>query len=287
MILFLGGSGDLGSIAVDELRRRGEEVIAPTSKELNLTNQGAVESFCRELPKKYGVIFAAFVDRRRGETIAEYDTNLSITQNVLTYTRPEWMVFTSSIVVYGESPTLPITESSALVDSGWYGKSKREAEHMVVTWSRDKFPALVARLPGVFGGRSHRNQSFDRILVNGFKSGHISLGDNGHLKRDWLSAWEVTEFFLHYMTRPVKGRVNVVRGDSLTLDEYVAKALEVAPHVRHERLIKIDRHDLPHFVFDPSHFRSSFPDWAFPERQRDIHRLARELVQQLAQTAKP
>lgn len=282
MILFLGGSGDLGSVAVDELRRRGHEVLAPTSGDLDLTDQSAVESFCRELPRNYGLIFAAFVDRRRGETSTEYDVNMSITQNVLAYTHPSWMVFTSSIVVYGESPTIPITESSPLVDSGLYGKAKREAEQMVMTSCREKLPALIARLPGVFGGRSHRNQSLDRILLGGMRSGHISLGDNGHLRRDWVSAWEVADFVHHFTTKPASGLVNLARGDSWTIDEYVAKALEAVPNVRHARLANFDGRDLPHFVFDASHFRSSFPNWRFPERDRDVHRLAIELRQHCA-----
>lgn len=285
MILFLGAGGDLGSVAVEELRRYGHEVMAPTSKELNLTNSVAVQSFCRNLPRSYAVVFAAFVDRRRGETAAEYDVNMRITENVLSYTRPDWMVFTSSIVVYGERPATPITESTMLIDSGLYARAKREAEQMVMTASQGKYPTFIARLPGVFGGRSNRNQSLDRILLNGMRSQQVVLGANGFVRRDWLSAWEVTEFLHHFATNPLSGLANVVRGDSLTIDDYVSKALEVVRGVRHDRLEALSQEDLAHFVFDASHFRSLFPSWEFPNRQRDLHRLARELSHYYEQTA--
>ena len=287
MILFLGASGDLGSVAVDELRRHGHEVVAPNSRELNLADPVAVESFCRSLPRRYAVVFAAFVDRRRGETAAEYDVNMRITENVLTHMRPDWMVFTGSIVVYGEHPAIPITESTTLVDSGLYARAKREAEQMVVLASQGRHPTLVARLPGVFGGRSKRNQSLDRILLNGIRTGEISLEANGLIRRDWVSAWEVTEFLNHFSRMPIDGLVNVVRGDSLTIDEYVSLALEFLPGIHHDRLQMTTRQDLAHFVFDASHFRSLFPSWTFPDRERDLHRLARELADYCRQTTNP
>jgi hypothetical protein len=139
----------------------------------------------------------------------------------------------------------------------------------------------------VFGGQNQRNQALDRILLNGMRSRQIALGANGFIRRDWLSAWEVTEFLNHYSNMPIDGLVNVVRGESWTIDQYVAKALEVVHSVRHDRLEMTTRQDLTHFVFDASNFRSLFPSWTFPDRERDLYRLAIELSDYCRQTTEP
>ena len=275
--MFLGATGDVGSVVVPRLQAAGHLVVAPPSTELDLTNPESVAGFFRSLDHEYALMFAAFIDRRRAETVTEFEMNQQMVINVTKYSRPSWCVFFSSIAVYGESPQLPIDENSILAGEGLYAKAKQVAERQMAEVSDGEFPCLTVRFPGVFGGRAHRNQSLDRILKNGIESGEISLGGNGNVLRDWVSATEVTDFLLLNARNPRSGVVNFVRGESIAIDEYVAIALEELPKIQHYRASADEISTTSDFVFDGSRLQVEFPDWSFPPRERHIHKLAREL----------
>jgi len=277
MIVFLGVTGDIGSSVVPRLQLAGQEVIAPTSLELDLTNGDAVASFFGSLGQNYGLIFAAFIDRRRGETRVEFELNQLMVSNVMNHSNPSWCVFLSSIAVYGESPLLPINEDSILAGEGLYAKAKQLAEHQIAQAGDGKFPCLNLRLPGVFGGKGRQLQAFMTILKNGLKSGKVELGADGHVLRDWVSADEVSEFLILNTASPRNGVVNFVRGESISIDEYVAIALEVIPNISHRRAKSGEVSKTSDFVFDASRLRALFPEWRFPPRERDIQEVAREL----------
>lgn len=275
--MFLGATGDVGSVVVPRLQAAGHVVMAPPSTELDLTNPESVAGFFKSLDREYALIFAAFIDRRRAETVVEFEMNQQMVVNVTNHSRPSWCVFFSSIAVYGESPQLPIDENSILAGEGLYAKAKQVAERQMAEVSDGKFPCLTVRFPGVFGGRAHRNQSLDRILKNGIESGEVSLGSNGNVLRDWVSATEVADFLLLNAGNPRSGVVNFVRGESIAIDEYVAIALEELPNIRHHCATPGDASATSDFVFDGSRLQVQFPEWCFPPRERDIHFLAREL----------
>jgi len=277
MIVFLGVTGDIGSAVVPRLRLAGHEVIAPKSSDVDLTNRNAVATFFGSLGQDYGLIFVAFIDRRRGETRFEFELNQLMVNNVMNHSNPSWCVFFSSIAVYGESPPLPINEESILAGEGFYAKAKQLAEHQIAGAGDGKFPCLTVRFPGVFGGRARRNQSLDKILSTGFKTGEIALGGNGNVLRDWVSAAEVSEFLILNASNPRNAVVNFVRGESISIDQYVAIALKVIPNISHRRANSGEESKTSDFVFDASRLRALFPEWRFPPRERDIQELAREL----------
>jgi len=277
LIVFLGVTGDVGSVVVPQLRLAGHEVISPTSSDLDLTDSNAVSRFFGSLRRGYGLIFAAFIDRRRGETTIEFEMNQLMVDNVINHSRPAWCVFFSSIAVYGESPQLPISEDSILAGDVLYARAKQVAERKIADASNGKYPCLIVRFPGIFGGRTHRQQSIDKILSAGLKSGEITLGSNGNVLRDWVSANEVAEFLILNATNPKSAVVNFVRGESISIDEYVAIALEVVPNIRHHRANPGEVSPTSNFVFDNQRFRVLFPKWRFPPRARDIRELAGEL----------
>jgi len=277
LIVVLGATGDVGSVVVSRLEANGFSVLAPTKSELDLTHRASVARYFGAIARPYGLVLTAFIARARGETLREYEINQTLVNNVASLATPTWMVFTSSIAVYGESPRLPINENSELSLNGLYARAKREAEIHFNEVAKDKFPCLCVRLPGVFGGAGPRHQALDRILTKGLESGEINLGANGNVLRDWVSAREFAEFLLVNVENPRSGLVNFVRGKSISIDDYVAIALEVLPKLRHHRASTDDIGVTSNFVFGGEQLNGLFPDWRFPHRERDLHALARDL----------
>jgi len=279
VIVLLGGHGDIGSVVAVQLRNAGHTVVAPTSKQLDLTDPVAAEAFFSSLTGEYSLMFFAFKDRAGGETQQRYEANRWLVNNVLKFARPSSMLFASSISVYGEHPLLPISEKSPLIGEGFYTRAKQEAETRIVAESAGKYPSLVIRLPGVFGGRGKRGQAFDKILRGGLETGVIELRGNGNVLRDWISATEVADFASLFIREARSGLVNLVRGTSLKIDDYVACALEVLPNVQHWPAKIGESSQSSDFVFDTKALQYLYPEWKFPDRRRDIYSLAFELKQ--------
>jgi nucleoside-diphosphate-sugar epimerase len=283
MIVVLGGSGDIGSAVVKSLRTLGHDVLAPLSLDLDLSIAEDVRVFFASIPPAYGLVFSAFVDSRRGETTKEFRLNEAISANVAKFSNPSWMMFTSSIAVYGGHPAIPVSERTPLDPSGLYARAKIEAERRLASAASGNYPCLAARLPGVFGGHGSRNQALDRILKQGFTSGEISLGASGRTRRDWISAWEVAEFVAHYGASPKTGVINLVRGESIAIDDYVQIALNRHSKVKHVRSINEFQPHTTDLEFDATCLRAEFPGWCFPSRERDLWRLAAELAEDIGQ----
>jgi len=279
VIVLLGGHGDIGSVVATQLRDAGNTVVAPNSKQLDLTDLVAAAAFFRSLTGEYDLMFFAFKDRASGETQQQYDANRWLVNNVLKFARPSSMLFASSIAVYGDRPLLPISENSPLIGEGFYAEAKREAENLIVAESAGKYASLLVRLPGVFGGRGKRGQSFDRILRNGLETRIIELGGNGNVLRDWVSATEVADFTSLFVRKARSGLVNFVRGESLKIDDYVETALEVLPQIQHRPGKLSESREASDFIFDAAALQNLYPEWRFPNRKRDIHALALELKQ--------
>jgi nucleoside-diphosphate-sugar epimerase len=277
MIIVLGGSGDIGSAVVKSFRALGHDVLAPLSSDVDLSIANDVRTFFDSIQSVYGLVFSAFIDGRRGESAKAFRANEAMSANVAKFSHPRWMVFTSSIAVYGRQPRIPLRERTPLDLSGLYARAKVNAERRFTRAASGNYPCLVARLPGVFGGHGSRNQALDRILKQGFKVGEISLGPNGRSRRDWISAWEVAEFIAHYEASPKTGVINLVRGESIAIDDYVDIALGESARIRHIRSPSEVQPQALDLDFDATRLRADFPMWSFARRERDLRRLAVEL----------
>src|SRR5579863_9689442 len=147
--LVTGGAGFIGSNTVDELLRRGHEVVVlddlSTGKAANLTgtkskiklfedsitNLDALREACRGVDCVIHLAAQTSVPRSVKDPIETNLINVNGTLNVLVAARDakaKRVVFASSCAVYGKTPVLPIPESTALAPISPYGLSKEVGE---------------------------------------------------------------------------------------------------------------------------------------------------------------
>src|SRR4029077_20755824 len=143
--LVTGGAGFIGSNTVDELVRRGHEVVIlddfsagktgnlaqVRSKiqlmEASVTNLDALREGCRGVDCLIHLAAQTSVPRSVKDPIETNLINVTGTLNVLVAARDakvKRVVFASSCAVYGKTSVLPIQESAGLAPISPYGVSK-------------------------------------------------------------------------------------------------------------------------------------------------------------------
>lgn len=269
MTVVLGGSGDIGSVLVARLREKRDHFIAPTSKQVDLTDAGSTEKFFSSLSEPYSVVFAAFLDRRQGDNEQTFNSNLLMVENVVRFAAPSSLVFLSSMDVYGKTPELPITEKTLTDDTSFYSRAKLFAEATLTQTYAEKISLILLRLPGVYGGHGPRNSALDRILTKGMKERTIDIGDGGSLLRDWIYAGEVARFLIEWLSTPISGTFNFATGESWTINRFISECISDLEEIKHVVNVvdetKKQQSGADH-IFDNQNFTAAFTYWEFENR---------------------
>jgi len=153
MILLTGSSGFLGQII---LNQTGTDYI----KTLNRKNANYSIHLDSEVPvfnESFELVIhsagkAHLVPKTQTEKQGFFDVNVAGTLNLLkgleNTSLPKAFVFISSVAVYGLETGTLITEDHPLLANDPYGKSKINAERLVLHWcEKNKVICTILRLP--------------------------------------------------------------------------------------------------------------------------------------------
>jgi nucleoside-diphosphate-sugar epimerase len=184
--LVTGGAGFIGSNTVDELVRRGHDVVVlddfSTGKSANLdqagskikfiqnsvTNMDALRAACRGVDCVIHLAAQTSVPRSVKDPIETNLININGTLNVLVAARDakvKRVVFASSCAVYGITSVLPIPESTSLTPISPYGLSKQVGEGYGRLFQELYGLEFVAlRYFNVFGPRQDPSSPYSGVL---------------------------------------------------------------------------------------------------------------------------
>ncbi len=275
MTVVLGGSGDIGSVLVARLKDNCARVLAPTSKQVDLTDTNSTKNFFSSLAEPYSLVFAAFLDRRQGDNERTFKLNSLMLENVINFAKPNSLAFLSSMDVYGKTPVLPITENSLTDGSSFYSQAKLLAESKLFQTFAETINLLILRLPGVYGGNGPRNAALDRILEKGLRDGIINIGASGSLLRDWVYAGEVARFLISWLIQPNSGTYNLATGVSWTINRYISECIAELGYLRHE-IDVVDETEKSKFgadhIFDCVNLHAAFNSWKFETRAESLRK---------------
>jgi nucleoside-diphosphate-sugar epimerase len=207
--LVTGGTGFLGRYIVNNLQRTGNEVYIATryTKEPNHI-RADFENNIFELRTNSGVkqgqglfdyvIHAAgkahMVPKTAQEKQAFFDVNAAGTKLLLDKLEalpamPKGLVFISSVAVYGLEEGIEIDENQALAATDPYGRSKIEAEKLILDWGKKNSVTIgIARLPLVGGKNAPGNLD---SMIKGIKSGRYFRIGKGDARKSMVWAADV------------------------------------------------------------------------------------------------
>ena len=217
--LVTGGAGFIGSNTVDELVRRGHEVVVlddlSAGKEANLaqvkdkirfikgsiTDQEIVQEACKGVEHVIHLAARTSVPRSVKQPQQTNEINVDGTLNVLVAARDvgaRRVVFASSSSVYGDTPTLPKHEGMPPAPISPYGVSKLVGELYGRVFQRIYGLDFVAlRYFNVFGPRQDPGSPYSGVLslfINAMRDGATpSVYGDGEQSRDFTYVENVVQ----------------------------------------------------------------------------------------------
>jgi nucleoside-diphosphate-sugar epimerase len=251
--LVTGGAGFIGSHIVEELVRRGQQVVAfddlSSGKEKNLsgvraridlrvesiTNLPAVQSACGQCDYVVHLAARTSVPRSVQDPLETNTVNIDGGLNVLLAARDRRVrrfVYAASSSAYGETPTLPKLESMSASPISPYGLTKYVGELYAQVFGRVYGLENVSlRFFNVFGPRQDPSSQYSGVLSR-FMLALIQGQDpvvygDGEQSRDFTYVDNIVDEVLRACeAKDVSGMVfNGGTGERITLNE-VLKQLE-------------------------------------------------------------
>ena len=163
---------------------------------------------------------------------AYVDDNIRATQRLLEAAKDsdvEKLVYASSSSVYGDSPDLPVRETSRTEPRSPYGVSKLAAEHLCgLYYANFGVPTVSLRYFTVYGPRQRPDQAFHRFIKATLRGEPIHIYGDGEQSRDFTYIADIVEANVLAMRRGRAGGVyNIGGGGSITVNGVLRLLTEI------------------------------------------------------------
>jgi len=241
-VLVTGGLGLIGSRLEQRARREGWQtrvldLRAP--QEVGRGDTRIARDVERALDGCTGIVHLAAVSRvisaERDPALC-WATNVDGTRTVLeaaqaSPNRP-WVLFASSREVYGEPPSLPVSEETVLAPVNIYGRSKVAGEELVLSARDQGLCTAVVRLSNVYGSVDDHEDRVVPAFVRASIDNHDLRVDGGENMFDFTHVDDVTGGLLAAMRALEAGSsllpIHFVSGHGTTLGALASLVVELA-----------------------------------------------------------
>jgi UDP-glucose 4-epimerase len=278
--LVTGGAGFIGSHLAQQLVAMGCTVrvvdnlstgdianLTPIANQIDFVEGDLCDpSVCARVVDGMQIVFhvAALpsVPRSIKEPWSSHDSNVNATVRLLQACVPagvERVVYSSSSSVYGDTPTLPKTESMEPLPRSPYAASKLSSEQYVLAYARGGLLEGVAlRYFNVFGPRQSPTSAYAAVIplfLAAVRDGRpATVFGDGSQTRDFTFVADVVAANILAATRPAdiaSGQVaNIGAGNRTSLLDLVALIARVAGRPLHPAFLPARDGDVRHSLAD-------------------------------------
>ncbi len=197
-ILITGANGFLGKTILNVLNTNNIITLSRANSTLNFDLSNSIPLIDTHIDLVIHAAGKAHLNPITNDEILNfYTTNVIGTKNLLNgmvANPPKKFVFISSVSVYGLISGQNIKESTILKARDPYGKSKIEAEDVIIKWCFDhKVKCTILRLPLVVGDNPPGNLG---AMIRGIKKRYYFNIGCGNAKKSMVLASDVAKFIL-------------------------------------------------------------------------------------------
>ena len=238
-IALVGGAGFIGSRLGSDLQRIGHRVTVvdiehPTTRELPFRHADVrSRSELRAALEGADVVFnLAAVHRDDVEPVSQYaEVNVCGARNLCSVCRElgiAWIVFTSSVAVYGGTIGWA-TEEDPTAPSNPYGRTKLLAEAVHREWQAEEpsIRTLVIVRPAVVFGEGNRGNVYH--LIRQIDGGRFVMVGDGKNRKSMAYVGNLSEFLVHVLTLETGDHLfNYVDGPDMSMKELVEAILHAS-----------------------------------------------------------
>jgi UDP-glucose 4-epimerase len=253
-VLVTGGCGFVGSHIVDELQKKGFEVLVVDNLSsgkkdriscrvdvIDIADPKLLDSAFSRFKPQVVVHTAAQVMLRRSidEPVFDASTNILGTINVLESCRKHdvrKIIYTATGgACYGEPTVLPVREDAEKMPLSPYGVSKYSAELYVQAYAKNYgFDHLILRFGNVYGPRDDpANKRIMSIFVDSLLNNkEFAIFGDGKQTRDFLYVKDIAKIVGRYVNRSSNGSTyNLASGKGISINQ-VYSAVSTALHMK-------------------------------------------------------
>jgi UDP-glucose 4-epimerase len=230
-VLVVGKNSYVGEFLCQHFSAHGASVLAVGSSDCNFLDSvrvhGLFESFGG---KPFTILFLAVVNKSVDNSYSAFRDNVQMAWNLVSAARAvnvESLIYFSSVDVYGRSPKLPMSETTALDPDTWYGLSKSTCEWIVREELGPKCPTCILRLPGIFGRARNDRSVIGRLISAIQKEGKARVHGDGEVLRDYVFAPDLCRVVERLVARKASGTFNLASGKSVSLLQILDAIREV------------------------------------------------------------
>ena len=265
-VVVLGASGHIGRALTAQLATAGAEVIAHSSKTLDLTQLEAFSVLEPVAGPDTALVFVSALTPDRGQNTTTFMANLAMVANVGNFLQSHPIgacVYVSSDAVYGFDDN-PVTEATPAAPGGYYALAKYAGEKMM-EWARTGHGGslLTLRVAGVYGpGDPHGAYGPNAFARSLAKDRSIRLFGAGEEERDHIYVDDVAALVVALMDRGATGVFNVATGEARSFAQVVETIRGLVPY---EITINSAARKGPitHRRYDIARLRAAVPDFRF------------------------
>jgi UDP-glucose 4-epimerase len=265
-VVILGASGFLGRALHARLSGDGVEVVAHSSRTLDLTRPAAFGVLDGVLGPETVLVFASALTPDRGQTPATLLTNTMMATNLAAYLdgrRLCGLVYIGSDAVYGFDNEA-VTEDTPVAPAGYYALGKYAGERIMETAARAAgIPLLALRVTGVYGpGDSHASYGPNAFARSLARDRSVRIFGAGEEERDHVYVDDVAGIAAGLLRSGSAGVFNVATGQSRSFADVVKTLRDLVPY--DVAVTSLPRKSaITHRRFDIARLTRAVPDFRF------------------------
>lgn len=279
-VVILGAGGFVGSILKQTLQSDGIPVLAVTSKDVDLTQEGSADKLASMLKSDDSVIMLSAITPDKGRDIDTFMRNMKMASNVcgaLQKCPVAHTVYLSSDAVY-PAELSQVSEETSAAPADLYGTMHKAREVMFQsTVTADSLAVL--RLTITYGiTDTHNSYGPNRFRRSSQQEKKITLFGDGEETRDHIFVEDTVALIMNVLRHRSHGLLNLATGKSYSFMDVAQKVVALFD-TPVEIICTPRKSSITHRHYDVTNIYKAFPHMQWTSLEEGLKKVHHQMLQ--------